>query len=99
MRYQMARAGWNHAPQCMLTPEQVKEFVPIMNIDKVTLHPFQSRIVHTIIDQYLLTMLNRSTKILQCFLGTGRFIYPSRWLHRSLFSYHGHSCRSKATRG
>ena len=42
MRYQMARAGWNHAPQCMLTPEQVQEFVPIMNIDKVTLRPFQS---------------------------------------------------------
>ena len=48
MRYQMARAGWNHAPQCMLTPEQVQEFVPIMNIDKVTLRPFQSRIVYAI---------------------------------------------------
>ena len=42
MRYQMARAGWNHAPQCMLTPEQVQEFVPIMNIDKVTLRPFHT---------------------------------------------------------
>ena len=63
MRYQMARAGWNHAPQCMLTPEQVQEFVPIMNIDKVSLRPFYSRIVDTIIHQYLLTMLNRNTKI------------------------------------
>ena len=51
MRYQMARAGWNHAPQCMLTPEQVQEFVPIMNIDKVTLRPFQSTTMHTIKDQ------------------------------------------------
>ena len=51
MRYQMARAGWNHAPQCMLTPEQVQEFVPIMNIDKVTLRPFQSTIMYTITDQ------------------------------------------------
>ena len=51
MRYQMARAGWNHAPQCMLTPEQVKEFVPIMNIDKVTLSPFQSTTMYTITDQ------------------------------------------------
>ena len=37
MRYQMARQGWNNAPQCLLTPEQVQEFVPIMNIDKVIL--------------------------------------------------------------
>ena len=51
MRYQMARAGWNHAPQCMLTPEQVQEFVPIMNIDKVTLRPFQSTTMYTITDQ------------------------------------------------
>ena len=35
MKYQMSRQGWNHAPQCLLTPEQVQEFVPIMNIDKV----------------------------------------------------------------
>ena len=35
MNYQMSRQGWNHAPQCLLTPEQVQEFVPIMNIDKV----------------------------------------------------------------
>ena len=51
MRYQMARAGWNHAPQCMLTPEQVQEFVPIMNIDKVTLRPFQFTTMYTITDQ------------------------------------------------
>ena len=50
MRYQMARAGWNHAPQCMLTPEQVQEFVPIMNIDKVILRPFDARAVYTITD-------------------------------------------------
>ena len=31
----MSRQGWNIAPQCMLTPEQVQEYVPIMNIDKV----------------------------------------------------------------
>ena len=35
MKYQMSRQGWNHAPQCMLTPEQVQELVPIINIDKV----------------------------------------------------------------
>ena len=63
MRYQMARAGWNHAPQCMLTPEQVQEFVPIMNIDKVTLRPFHTRTVYTITDQYLITMFNRNTEI------------------------------------
>ena len=63
MRYQMARAGWNHAPQCMLTPEQVQEFVPIMNIDKVTLRPFHTRTVYTLTDQYLLTMSNRATEM------------------------------------
>ena len=51
MRYQMARAGWSHAPQCMLTPEQVQEFVPIMNIDKVILRPFQSTTMYAITDQ------------------------------------------------
>ena len=35
MKYQMSRQGWNHAPQCMLTPEQVQELVPIINIDRV----------------------------------------------------------------
>ena len=51
MRYQMARAGWNHAPQCMLTPEQVQEFVPIMNIDKVALRAFQCKTMYTITDR------------------------------------------------
>ena len=31
----MARQGWNTAPQCLMTPEQVQEMVPIINIDKV----------------------------------------------------------------
>ena len=38
MKYQMARQGWNHAPQCMMTPDEVKELVPIINIDNVSVH-------------------------------------------------------------
>ncbi len=34
MRYQMARQGWNQAPQMMMTPDQVKELVPIIDIEK-----------------------------------------------------------------
>ena len=62
MRYQMARAGWNHAPQCMLTPEQVQEFVPIMNIDKVARHLFQIKAMDISTDHHLIAMLNRNIK-------------------------------------
>jgi hypothetical protein len=34
MRYQMARQGWNQAPQMMMTPDQIKELVPIIDIEK-----------------------------------------------------------------
>lgn len=34
MRYQMSRQGWNQAPQMMMTPDEVKELVPIIDIEK-----------------------------------------------------------------
>ena len=30
----MARQGWNQAPQMMMTPDQIKELVPIIDIEK-----------------------------------------------------------------
>lgn len=35
MKYQMARQGWNSSPQCLLTPDQVKELCPVINESKV----------------------------------------------------------------
>lgn len=32
----MSRHGHHEAPQCLITPEQVKELVPIANIDNVS---------------------------------------------------------------
>ncbi|XP_019632268.1 PREDICTED: dimethylglycine dehydrogenase, mitochondrial-like [Branchiostoma belcheri] len=34
-RYQMQRQGWNKAPQWMLTPEEVHQMHPLLNMDKV----------------------------------------------------------------
>jgi glycine/D-amino acid oxidase-like deaminating enzyme len=33
--YQMSRQGWNIAPQCLMTPEQIKERIPIMDMDTI----------------------------------------------------------------
>lgn len=33
MRYQMSRQGWNLAPQRMVEPDEVKEMVPIVDVD------------------------------------------------------------------
>jgi hypothetical protein len=30
----MSRQGWNQAPQMMMTPDEVKELVPIIDIEK-----------------------------------------------------------------
>lgn len=35
MRYQMQRQGWNKAPQYMITPDEIKEMVPIINLDGI----------------------------------------------------------------
>jgi dimethylglycine dehydrogenase len=32
-KYQMSRAGWNRAPQFLMTPEQIKERIPIIDIE------------------------------------------------------------------
>ncbi len=32
-KYQMARQGWNQAPQFLMTPEQIKERIPIIDIE------------------------------------------------------------------
>ncbi|XP_078684529.1 dimethylglycine dehydrogenase, mitochondrial-like isoform X2 [Branchiostoma floridae x Branchiostoma belcheri] len=34
-RYQMQRQGWNKAPQWLLTPEEVHQMHPLLNMDKV----------------------------------------------------------------
>lgn len=34
-RYQMARQGWNDAPQSLLTPDEIHELHPLLNMDGV----------------------------------------------------------------
>lgn len=53
MKYQMSRHGHHEAPQCLITPEQVKELVPPINLDKVLMGlytPFDGHV-----DPYSLT--------------------------------------------
>ena len=40
MKYQMARQGWNQAPQMMMTPDEIKDLVPIIDIDKANVTYF-----------------------------------------------------------
>ena len=40
MKYQMARQGWNQAPQMMMTPDEIKDLVPIIDIDKANVKFF-----------------------------------------------------------
>ena len=36
MKYQMARQGWNQAPQTLVDVDQIKELCPIMNTERVS---------------------------------------------------------------
>ena len=36
----MARQGWNQAPQMMMTPDEIKDLVPIIDIDKANVTYF-----------------------------------------------------------
>ncbi|CAL4133492.1 unnamed protein product, partial [Meganyctiphanes norvegica] len=54
MKYQMSRQGWHDAPQCMVTPEQIHEMVPIMNMDNIIAGIWNPADGH--IDPYSLTM-------------------------------------------
>ena len=40
----MARQGWNQAPQMMMTPDQIKELVPIIDIEKANVSRFSFRL-------------------------------------------------------
>lgn len=53
MKYQMSRHGHHEAPQCLITPEQVKELVPIANIDNVLMGLYTPYDGH--VDPYSLT--------------------------------------------
>ncbi|XP_076063231.1 dimethylglycine dehydrogenase, mitochondrial-like isoform X2 [Oratosquilla oratoria] len=53
MKYQMARHGWHDAPQYLVTPEQVKELVPIINTEKILLGLYNPYDGH--VDPYSLT--------------------------------------------
>ena len=37
-RYQMARQGWNGAPQWIVTPDEIHEMHPLLNMDGVGFH-------------------------------------------------------------
>lgn len=53
MKYQMSRHGHHEAPQCLLTPEQVLEHVPIANIDNILMGLYTPNDGH--VDPYSLT--------------------------------------------
>ncbi|KAK3887374.1 hypothetical protein Pcinc_008492 [Petrolisthes cinctipes] len=53
MRYQMARHGNHEAPQCLITPEQVKQLVPIANVDNILMGLYSPYDGH--VDPYSLT--------------------------------------------
>ncbi|XP_042241265.1 dimethylglycine dehydrogenase, mitochondrial-like isoform X2 [Homarus americanus] len=53
MKYQMSRHGHHDAPHCLLTPEQVKELVPIANVDNILMGLYSPRDGH--VDPYSLT--------------------------------------------
>ncbi|KAK7072806.1 hypothetical protein SK128_028194 [Halocaridina rubra] len=53
MKYQMSRHGHHEAPQCLLTPEQVKELVPPINCDKILMGLYTPYDGH--VDPYSLT--------------------------------------------
>ena len=44
-RYQMARQGWNKAPQWMVTPDEIREMVPILNMDGVRFITFGNELL------------------------------------------------------
>lgn len=53
MKYQMSRHGNHEAPQCLLTPEQVKLLVPIANVDNILMGLYTASDGH--VDPYSLT--------------------------------------------
>nr|XP_045620302.1 dimethylglycine dehydrogenase, mitochondrial-like isoform X1 [Procambarus clarkii] len=53
MKYQMSRHGCHEAPQCLLTPQQVKELVPIANVDNILMGLYTAGDGH--VDPYSLT--------------------------------------------